>query len=126
MRSSCWIERDVLMTHLEGQWDADGTDKYSLGLQPSPDYSVQVSKEDFLAVSNYNEMYGNLIWAYYDCERGLAKFPASARLSKASGRLAVISNRFAAGIQRLSKAREALPDDPEVRYYLGMARAGLG
>jgi Flp pilus assembly protein TadD len=116
----------VLMTHLEGQYDADGTDKYSLGPQPSPDYSVQVSEEDFLAVSNYNEMHGNLLWAYSDCERGLAKFPASARLFKASGRLSVISNRFAAGIQRLSKARETLPDDPEIRYYLGVARAGLG
>jgi Flp pilus assembly protein TadD len=117
---------EVLMTHIEGQWDADGSDKYPAGIPSEPDFSVQVSEEDFLAVSGYNEMHGNLVGAFSDCERGLAKFPASALLSKASGRLSVISNRFAAGIQRLSKAREGLPDDPEVRYYLGVARAGLG
>ena len=115
-----------LMLHAENQYDAANPSEYPNRHLPVPDYSVQKTEDDFLAVADANERNGNLVPAATFYQSGLAQFPSSARLLKAGGRLSVSMNRFQEGLDRLVPAQAALPGDPEIRYYLGVAHAGLG
>jgi len=124
----------VLLEHTEGRYDAITPADFPIGKQPQPDWSVQGAESDYLAVADFNELQGNLgfgyndlnRFAYGDYVRGLRAFPGSLPLLKGAARLSVISNRFAEGVERLLAAQAKAPDDPEIHYYLGLARAGTG
>jgi len=116
----------VLLVHNEGEYDAMAPAEVALGPQPRPDLSRSTTPDDYLFRGNYNELNSHYRFALGDYREGLAKFPESAALQKAAGRLAVVLMNYRRGLALLTEAAAALPGDREVHYYAGMAQAGLG
>jgi tetratricopeptide (TPR) repeat protein len=115
----------VLMAHSEGGWDALKPSDVKLGPQPAPNYSNPVTEADFLAAAGYWEMLGDFNRVSATFQQGLTAYPQSAALLAAGGRASVQMNNFQDGVTRLTAALSMKPD-PESRYYLGVAYAGLG
>jgi tetratricopeptide (TPR) repeat protein len=124
----------ALLEHTEGPYDVITAANYPIGPQGQIDWSVQRTESDYIDVSDHDELQGNLGYsyggvnkfAYGDYARGLQAFPASLPLQKGAARLSVILNRYPEAIDRLATAQAKAPDDPEIHYYLGLARAGAG
>ncbi len=116
----------VLLAHTEGGYDAMKPSEVRLGKQEQKDWGDVSSEADYLARGNFNELNSHFLFARGDYRDGMEKFPASAGLKKAAGRLAAMQDRFAEGEHLLTEAAAGLPEDAEARYYLGVAEAGLG
>ncbi|HVQ27972.1 MAG TPA: DUF5107 domain-containing protein, partial [Vicinamibacteria bacterium] len=115
----------VLLTHTEDAWDYTPESEIHLGPQPSakivpPD---QRTDGDFLGQGDTHEREGRLLEAWETYRQALTRFPESLGLLKAAGRLAVALKRPDEASPLLARALARVSNDPEVLYYLGLARA---
>jgi tetratricopeptide (TPR) repeat protein len=74
-----------------------------------------------LRAGTREEVEGRLLSARSAYDVGLTRFPQSADLHKAAGRLAVQLKRFDAAVQHLEAAAAQMTTDAETHYYLGLA-----
>jgi len=116
----------LLLAHTEGVYDADPVSSATLGPLPKPDCAHPASAQAFVDCNQNNERNFHDNWATLNYPKGLARFPHSATIEKAAGRLAVGQQRYAEAAPMLEAAAAALPGDAEVAYYLGVAQAALG
>jgi len=114
----------VLLAHSEGPWNALTAQEVKLGKQPQIDYANPKSVADFVRAAEHGETLNRLDSAYGDYT-GALQSSSDGHILLEAGRLSVTMNRFAEAVERLSKALLA-KDDPEARYYLGLAFANLG
>jgi tetratricopeptide (TPR) repeat protein len=127
--SRCTIEvRDgkgeLLLGHTEDRYDADSPEPAQLGPQKRPALERKTA-EDLFASGERNELNGFPRFALNDYREGLKRAPNSPALLKALGRLDVEQKRFEEANKVLTAAAQASPTDPEVHYYLGVAKAAL-
>ncbi|HZQ95576.1 MAG TPA: DUF5107 domain-containing protein [Candidatus Sulfotelmatobacter sp.] len=118
----------VLLQQTEGQYDWTPLEEIHVGPQPSyrlPDPQHRI-EDDWLQLGNEQELDGNLLTALQSYQDALAKFPESAQLRKAAGRLSVGLLRFQEGRNFLDPVYARNTSDAEVSYYLGLAYDGLG
>lgn len=106
----------LILSHTEDSYaGVDGAK--AKDVQPRQAAKTPTTEAEFLKAGDEDERLRNLLVAYQTIQAGLAKFPRSAALNKAAGRLAVGLNRFEEAVQWLSKG----PSDAETHYYLGLA-----
>ena len=118
----------TLLKHSEGMYDWTPRDQVRTGPQidnESPPVTA-VSDEDYLRQGADKELRGVLLGAWETYQSGLAQFPSSLKLLKASGRLAVNLFRYAEARSSLAQVEAHDPSDPEVHYYRGLAETALG
>jgi tetratricopeptide (TPR) repeat protein len=131
----------VLLHHEDGQYDALTPKDVKIGRQeahrsPSPD---RRSDGDFAELGQNAELNGRRLEALAIYRSGLARFPDSIALNKATGRLATSLHWLDAQasteatrddvnqvIAWLNRAYRRDTTDMETRYYLGLARAAIG
>jgi tetratricopeptide (TPR) repeat protein len=113
----------VLIAHTEDVWDYAPESEIRLGQQPSFRAPPAESRSDgdFLQIGDGQERDGKLLVAHATYLDGLKRFPESFGLLKAAGRLEVALQRSAEARPRLARAQARVTNDPEVRYYLGLA-----
>jgi Flp pilus assembly protein TadD len=118
----------VLLAHTEDAWDYAPESEVRLGRQPSPGVPPpdERSDGDFVQLGEEQERDGKLLVAYATYAEGLRRFPDSFGLLKAAGRLEVALKRTGEALPRLERAQARVTNDPEVRYYLGLALAAQG
>jgi tetratricopeptide (TPR) repeat protein len=118
----------TLLAHTEDQFDMLPASEIKLGPQPVHTFPPpdQRSDGDLLEIGADQELNGKRLLSWDTYEAGLRRFPESFSLLKAAGRLAVDLKRSDEAVALLDKARARASSDPEVRYYLGLARAQLG
>lgn len=118
----------VLLEQTEGVYDWTPRDQVRTGPQDAylPPAKELWSDGDYLQSGTDEELRGELISAWASYQQGLAKYPASFGLLKASGRLAVQLLRFEEAAERLGQVEARATWDPEVHYYRGIAVAALG
>ena len=105
----------LILSHTEDSYaGVDGAK--AKDVQPRQAAKTPTTEAEFLKAGDEDRL-RNLLVAYQTIQAGLAKFPRSAALNKAAGRLAVGLNRFEEAVQWLSKG----PSDAETHYYLGLA-----
>jgi hypothetical protein len=118
---------EELLKHSEGVYDVVPRDRVKTGPQPqiqAPDPKSWV-EGDFLKSGTDLELHGDYLNAWDAYRSGLAKFPASAALLKAAGRLADGLWRYQEASTLLGKAEERAPSDAETHYYRGIAETAL-
>jgi tetratricopeptide (TPR) repeat protein len=120
--------RKTLLRHTENNYDWTPRDQVRTGAQPDyqPPAREAWSDGDFLSDGTNRELQGDLLGAWKTYQSGLAKFPASFELLKASGRLAVGLLRFEEASTLLAQAEARATWDAEIHYYRGIAEAALG
>jgi tetratricopeptide (TPR) repeat protein len=121
-------EGGTLLRHTEGMYDWTPRDQVKKGPQiddQAPPVNA-VSEEDFLKLGTDKELRGILVGAWGNYQSGLAKFPPSLKLLKASGRLAVSLFRWEEASSLLAQAEGSDTADAELHYYRGIAVAALG
>jgi tetratricopeptide (TPR) repeat protein len=118
----------VLLRHTEGSYDFVSPDQVHTGKQPAHEYPSEASRggDDFLAVGTDQESNGELLIALATYRRGLARFPESIALNRATGRLEVMLKQFETAADHLSKALAWESSDHETAYYLGLAQSAKG
>lgn len=116
----------VLLAHTEGVHDADAAPSAKLGPLPAPDRSFAGTASEYLELGNDAELQSRFQEAREAYSEGLRKFPNSAELKKAAGRLAVSQKRYDDAAGLLAGASTQLPADREVNYYLGLVLAAQG
>jgi Flp pilus assembly protein TadD len=118
----------VLLRHTEGKYDFVSHDQVHMGKQPAHEYPAEASRgaDDFLAVGTDQESNGELLIALATYRCGLARFPESIALNRATGRLEVILHQFEIAADHLSRALAWESSDHETAYYLGLALAAKG
>jgi tetratricopeptide (TPR) repeat protein len=118
----------VLIAHTEDQWDYAPESEIRLGRQPAPQTppADKRSDGDFLQTGDDQEREGKLLAAHATYAAGLERFPESFGLLKAAGRLDVSLKRTEQARPLLARAQSRVSNDPEVRYYLGLALAAQG
>jgi tetratricopeptide (TPR) repeat protein len=118
----------TLLAHTEDQFDMLPASEIRVGPQPAHPFPPPDARSDgdWLEIGTDQELNGKrlLAWDTYGEARG--RFPESLSLLKAAGRLAVDLKRYAEAAALLEEAKGRATTDAEVRYYLGLARAGLG
>jgi hypothetical protein len=114
------VSGNVLLTHTEGLYNAAPASSVTLGAQPAVDLSKSDTDQQVLNRADYNERLQQYVFAESDYNLGVTKFPQSAPLRKAAGRLAVAAGRYSDGLSQLT------PSDVEAQYYLGLANYGIG
>ncbi|HEY7616846.1 MAG TPA: tetratricopeptide repeat protein, partial [Terriglobales bacterium] len=119
---------EALLRHTEGKYDFETRDKIKTGKQPAHDHPAEAERgaDDFLAIATDQESNGQLLLALKTYQQGLAKFPHSAALNRAAGRLEVILKQYSGAVPHLSKALARVSSDHEAAYYLGLAFAAQG
>jgi fructose-1-phosphate kinase PfkB-like protein/tetratricopeptide (TPR) repeat protein len=132
VESACRVElidvrRRTLVSHTEGVFDILPKSEITLGRQasypaPSPERGTEA---DVLRGATRDELDGRLLGAWSAYETGLTRFPDSADLHKAAGRLAVHLKRFDAARRHLEAAAAQVSNDAETHYYLGLALVAL-
>lgn len=117
-----------LLKHTEGVYDMLPRDQVKVGPHPAPGAPdpKNWSDADFVRAANGNELQGDYLTAWSTYQSGLAKFPSSAALLKAAGRLGVSLWRYDEASKLLAQAEEKLPTDAETHYYRGLAETALG
>ena len=118
---------ETLLSHTEGVLDVIPRDQVHVGPQPEhklPDVKAW-SDGDFVSSSGDHELQGEYIDAWNTYQSGLAKFPASLPLLKATGRFAANQWRFEEAAKLLGKAEEIAPSDAEIHYYRGIVETAL-
>lgn len=118
----------VILTHTEGRYDLVPADRVKVGPQEIPAVPPvdRRTDADWLELGTRQELDGKLLIAWETYRRGLAAYPASAALQKASGRLAVNVKREPDAIEPLTKALARTSNDSELHYYLGLAQLATG
>jgi tetratricopeptide (TPR) repeat protein len=118
----------TLLAHTEDQFDMLPASEIKLGPQPAHAFPPpdRRSDGDLLEIGTDQELNGKRLLAWDTYQAGLQRFPESFSLLEAAGRLAVDVKRYAEAAVLLDQARARATSDPEVRYYLGLARAQLG
>ncbi len=119
---------ETLLQHTEGKYDWTPRDQVHPGPQPAVQIPPQDKRteNDFLSHGRDLELNGNPIAARQTYSAGLAKFPSSAALLKALGRVDVGLFRYQEAANLLGQAEAHATWDPEIRYYHGIAEAALG
>ena len=117
-----------LLSHVEGKYDVIPVEEVTLGPQKNrvPPPVDARTEGDWLEAGTRQELEGQRLAARETYAAGLKKFPESAGLQKASGRLAVILGRHHEAIPLLESALARETTDPELHYYLGLARVATG
>jgi tetratricopeptide (TPR) repeat protein len=116
-----------LLRHVEGSYDADGTDRVKLGTVPKPcPDDPQETESILLACGNFYELQHRWNVAWSDYSIGRKKFPSNAAFARAGGSLALNLNRFEEAANLLSPVVAADPSDAALTYGLGLAQAMLG
>jgi tetratricopeptide (TPR) repeat protein len=118
----------VRIAHTEGEWDMVPASEVHVGRQPVrlPSPPDQRSDGDWALLGDSQERQGELLVAWGTYEEGLRRFPGSFALAKAAGRLAVDLGRYDEAARLLGGVLARRTNDPEVEYYLGLARSALG
>jgi tetratricopeptide (TPR) repeat protein len=118
---------EPLLKHTEGVYDVLPRDRVKTGPQPRAQALDPKSwaEEDFLKSGTDLELQGDYLNAWDNYQSGLAKFPASAPLLKAAGRLADHLWRYQEASALLGKAEGLAPSDAETHYYRGIAETAL-
>ena len=116
------------IVHTEEQYDMRPASEMRVGPQPSREIPPpeRRSEGDFLEIGTDQELNGKRLLAWETYGEGRRRFPQSLGLRKAAGRLAVDLKRYAEAADLLDQAWERATTDPEINYYLGLARAALG
>jgi tetratricopeptide (TPR) repeat protein len=118
---------EPLLKHSEGVYDVVPRDRVKTGPQPqiqAPD-PKSWAEGDFLKRGTDLELHGDYLNAWDAYRSGLAKFPASAGLLKAAGRLADGLWRYQEASMLLGKSEQLAPSDAETHYYRGIAEVAL-
>jgi tetratricopeptide (TPR) repeat protein len=118
---------ELLLKHTEGVYDLVPRDQVKTGPQPKvqPLDPKSWAEGDFLKSGTDLELQGDHLNAWDVYRSGLVKFPTSAALLKAAGRLADGLWRYQEASTLLSKAEERDPSDAEIHYYRGIAETSL-
>jgi tetratricopeptide (TPR) repeat protein len=116
---------EPLLKHSEGVYDEVPRDRVKTGPQPQRLAPKSQAEGDFIKTGTDLELHGDYLNAWDACRAGLAKFPDSAALLKAAGRLADGLWRYQEAAVLLGKAEERAPSDPEIHYYRGIAETAL-
>jgi tetratricopeptide (TPR) repeat protein len=118
----------VRIAHTEGEWDMVPASEVHVGPQPVrlPPPPDQRSDGDWAFLGDSQERQGELLVAWGTYGAGLRRFPGSFALAKAAGRLAVDLGRDDEAVKLLTPVLARRTNDPDVQYYLGLARAALG
>jgi tetratricopeptide (TPR) repeat protein len=119
---------ELLLEHTEGVYDWTPRDQVQTGPQAAhtPPSKDKWTDGDFLEQGTDEELQGSIVAAWETYQQGLAKFPSSFELLKASGRLAVDLLRYEEAAIQLSRVEARATWDAEAHYYRGIAEAGLG
>jgi fructose-1-phosphate kinase PfkB-like protein/predicted Zn-dependent protease len=120
-------QRRTLVSHTEGVFDMLSKSEITLGRQasyptPAPERGTEA---DVLRAGTRDELDGRLLSAWSAYDAGLTRFPDSADLHKAAGRLAVHLKRFDAARRHLDATAAQVSNDAETHYYLGLALVAL-
>jgi tetratricopeptide (TPR) repeat protein len=124
------LDRDgkSLLKQTDGVYDWDPAAEIKTGRQES--HSVPLvdarSEDDWLQLGTDEELNGKVVQALATYEAGMKRFPQSASLQVATGRLAAALQRFAEAAPLLRAAQLRNTSDSEIGYYLGVAEEGLG
>ena len=122
----------IVLTHTEGVFDRTPASKVRLGppLEPPAADEVAPSASTIGERGMIDELEGRRLAALTAYRDGVARYPASALLLKAAGRLALALGWVESGDDSvttwLSAAYAANTTDAELRYYLGVALAAAG
>jgi tetratricopeptide (TPR) repeat protein len=116
---------EPLLKHTEGVYDWLPRDRVKTGPQPQIPAPKSQTEEDFLKTGTDLELHADYLNAWDAYRAGLAKFPDSAALLKATGRLADGLWRYQEASTLLGNAEERAPSDAEIRYYRGIAENAL-
>jgi Flp pilus assembly protein TadD len=111
----------ALLSHTENQYDAVAAGAVKLGPQPEAPEPKRETEDGALAWGHRHETEGLLWAAHEDYARGLASNPDSSRLHMAIGKVALNLQRYEEALTHLRSAQSKLPDNSELRYYLGHA-----
>ena len=118
----------TVIAHTEDAYDYTPVEQITVGTQaaypfPAPEAG---SEADVLGLGDDHEHNGRLLDALATYETGLARFPSSAVLHRAAGRLLVILGRSAEAVPYLRAALDRVSTDYESHYYLGHALRATG
>jgi tetratricopeptide (TPR) repeat protein len=118
----------VLLAHTEDEFDMLPASEIRVGPQPSREIppAPRRTEGDILEAGADLERNGKRLVAWDTYADGRKRFPESLGLLKAAGRLAADLARYPEAAELLEKALARDTTDPDVRYYLGLAREGLG
>ncbi|MGD0630031.1 MAG: DUF5107 domain-containing protein [Terracidiphilus sp.] len=116
---------EPLLKHTEGVYDWLPRDRVKTGPQPQIQAPKSWAEEDFLKAGTDLELHGDYLNAWDAYRASLQKFPDSAPLLKAAGRLADGLWRYQEASTLLAQAEALSPSDPEIRYYRGIAETAL-
>jgi tetratricopeptide (TPR) repeat protein len=118
---------ESLLSHTERVYDVVPRDRVKPGPQPqvqAPD-PKSWGEGDFLRRGTDLELHADYLNAWDVYGSGLAKFPSSAALLKAGGRLADGLWHYQEAATLLGKSEERDSSDAETHYYRGIAEAAL-
>lgn len=122
----------IVLTHTEGVFDRTPASQVRLGPPREPPAADEVapSASTIAERGMTDELEGRRLAALAAYRDGLARYPASALLLKAAGRLALALGWVESGEDSvttwLGAAYAANTTDAELRYYLGVALAAAG
>jgi tetratricopeptide (TPR) repeat protein len=119
----------LLLRQTEGQYDWTPKSEVHLGLQHTyrvPAVVAERTEDDWLQLGKADELNGKLLVAVNDYKDGMAKFPHSLSIEKASGRLASSQLHYEEAIKYLEDAQSRETSNSEIAYYLGIAYEGVG
>jgi tetratricopeptide (TPR) repeat protein len=118
----------LLLTHTEDDWDFVPPSEIRVGPQPAPKTAPLETRGDgdFIEAGEGQERDGKLLPALETYRQGLGRFPESVGLLKAAGRVEVTLKQSDTAVGHLTHALARVSNDPEVQYYLGLARVALG
>lgn len=119
---------EALLSHTEGRYDYTPATEIRVGPVPQYRYPAPAerSEGDFLMLGDAQERDGRRLEALQMYGNGLARFPRSVPLLKASGRLKVVLKQYSSAADDLEAVLDRVSNDYEAAYYLGQALAAVG
>ncbi len=118
----------IVLAHTDGEYDVTPDSLIRTGPVPAPAPLPEPDRNDgdWAATGEERERQGDRLGALETYRAGLARFPASAALSKDAGRLLVILKRFDEAVAPLGAVLDRVSNDREASYYLGLALLQTG
>jgi tetratricopeptide (TPR) repeat protein len=116
---------EPLLKHTEGVYDWLPRDHVKTGPRPQNPAPKSQAEDNFLKTGTDLELHADYLNAWAAYRAGLANFPDSTALLKATGRLADGLWRYQEASTLLGNAEERAPSDAEIRYYRGIAETAL-